>query len=195
MTQKRENLCLEKFVGSILFLSFIYNLVYHLSLIDFATIFQNEFNLEFIKFVLFNFLASYIGTFVLFFGLAVNRFLLYSITIALFLLTIISSKYFIQSYGSVLTKTLLDNCLEIHKCDILSLTALLTIFVAWYLVYYFVHPTLELRHRTKILMIACLVLYLGFLLSYNNAAVEEQENRITWNIFAQLLLPWIRTNL
>ena len=195
MAQKRENLCLEKFIGSILFLSLIYNLVYNLSLVDFGTIFQNEFDLEFIKFVLFNFLASYIATFVLFFGLAVNRFLLYSITIALFLLTIISSKYFMQSYGPALTKTLLNNCLEIHKCDILSLTVLLTIFVAWYLVYYFVHPNLEVRQRTKMLMAACLVLYSGFALSCKNIVVEEQGNELTWNILAQLLLPWMKTNL
>jgi hypothetical protein len=193
MAQKRENLCLEKFVGSILFLSFIYNLVYNLSLVDFATIFQNELNLEFIKFVLFNFLASYIAAFVLFFGLAINRFLLYSVTIALFLLTIISSKYFMQSYGSVLTKTLLNNCLEIHKCDLLSLTALSTIFVSWYLVYYFVHPNLEVQERTKILMIACLVLCSWFALSWKN--IGEEERGITWNILGHLLLPWIETNL
>jgi|LakMenEpi03Aug12_release.lakeMendotaPanAssembly.Ray.scaffolds.fasta_scaffold623618_1 hypothetical protein len=174
MSKVEVKFSIEKFIESILLLSFIYNLIYNLSLIDVDVLLSSECNFEFLKFAIVNFIMSYIAIFVLFFGVSINRRLLYLATITMFLLAILTSKYFLSFYERT---TFAD--IYAYKSHLPLLPIISTFFFAWYLVYYIARRHIINDLRSKILMSLCLALYIVILWFYNIYPEKDKPYFVT----------------
>jgi hypothetical protein len=160
MFKVEAGVSIEKIVGSVLLLSFIYNLLYNLSLVDIDQFLLSECDFEIVKFAVINFIMSYLATFILFFGLSINRWLLYLSTTIAFALTILSSKYFLSFYERLTFKDV-----YFHKLSAPLWPIICSFFLGWYLVYYISGRNI-VSYSAKILMSCCLILYIAILCIY-----------------------------
>ena len=166
------NLPSIKLLRSILSLSLVYNFVYHLSIIDFDKIFSYDFDIELIKIILSNFLINYSVAFLLFFGAAIHRLLLYIFTIFIFTTMMLSSQYFTYFYDH----TTLVNILEMP--NLYCIIIILIFLFSGYLVYYTGLPNILMPIKMQILMCCCIILSL-YLLIFFDANEKDKDYFVT----------------